>query len=152
MNSWLIITSVTFAVTFGSLFYTPSNTKWFLQLSRPKWLIFKPAIPVIWIIIITSFAASANIVWLSRPGSLLTWVLMFLYLTIEILTAAYIPATVKMNNFRVGAKIGLICVMTGLILLLSILRVSRLAALLLVPYLIWNPIGTEYTEDLVELK
>jgi tryptophan-rich sensory protein len=81
-----------------------------------------------------------------------TWILMFLYLIIEILTAAYIPATVKMKNFRVGAFLGLFSVMTCLILLLSILRVSRLAALLLVPYLIWNPIGTEYTEDLIQLK
>lgn len=152
MKSWLIIGTVTFVIAFGSLFFTPKDAKWFLQLSRPKWLIFEPAIPVIWITIIACCAASANIVWQKNPGTLPTWLLMCLYLGVEILIAAYIPATYKLKNIRVGAKIGLVCVMTGLILLLSILPVSRVAAILFLPFFIWNPIGTEYTEDLIELK
>jgi translocator protein len=151
MKSWLIICFVAYCIAFSSLILTPKKAKWLLELSRPKWLIFKPAIPVIWIIIISFCAASANIVWQTNPGILTTWLLMCLYLIMGILVAAYVPATHKLQNLRVGAKIGLACVIFGLILLLSILPVSRVAALLLIPFFIWNPIGTEYTEDLIHL-
>ncbi|NJR18327.1 MAG: hypothetical protein HC785_23190 [Calothrix sp. CSU_2_0] len=86
-----------------------------------------------------------------NPGMLTTWLLMCLYLIMGTLVAAYVPATHKLKNLRVGAKIGLACVIFGLILLLSILPISRIAALLLIPFFIWNPIGTEYTEDLIHL-
>jgi tryptophan-rich sensory protein len=83
--SWLIIGAVTFLVAFGSFFITPRDVKWFAQLTRPRWLVFEPLIPLIWTVIFVCGAASAYLVWQKNPGSLFTWLLMSCYLLLEII-------------------------------------------------------------------
>ena len=93
IKSWMVIGGVTFLVALGSFLIRPRrDTQWFKELSLPKWLFFEPAIPVIWTIIFVCGAASATSVWEKDPGSLRTWFLMGLYLLLEVVTVAYIPA------------------------------------------------------------
>ncbi|WP_445626249.1 TspO/MBR family protein [Nostoc sp. DSM 114167] len=150
--SWIIIGAVTFLVALGSFFITPRDVKWFANLSRPRWLVFEPLIPVIWTVIFICGAASAYIVWEKNPGSLITWLLMALYLLVEIITVAYIPTMLRFRSLKVGEVLGLIGLISGVVLAICVLPISLIAALLLLPYLVWTPIGTYTTDELKELN
>ncbi|MEH2214416.1 TspO/MBR family protein [Nostoc sp.] len=150
--SWIIIGAVTFFVALGSFFITPRDVKWFANLSRPRWLVFEPLIPIIWTVIFICGAASAYIVWEKNPGSLITWLLMALYLLVEIITVAYIPTMLRFRSLKVGEILGLIGLISGVVLAICVLPISLVAALLLLPYLVWTPIGTYTTDELKELN
>ncbi|WP_448266748.1 TspO/MBR family protein [Nostoc sp. DSM 114159] len=150
--SWIIIGAVTFLVALGSFFITPRDVKWFANLSRPRWLVFEPLIPVIWTVIFICGAASAYIVWEKNPGSLITWLIMALYLLVEIITVAYIPTMLRFRSLKIGEVLGLIGLISGVVLAICVLPISLVAALLLLPYLVWTPIGTYTTDELKELN
>ncbi|WP_315789322.1 TspO/MBR family protein [Fischerella sp. JS2] len=152
IQSWMVIGAVTFLVAVGSFFITPRDVKWFAQLSRPRWLVFEPLIPFIWTAIFICGAASANIIWQKNPGSLITWLLMGCYLLLEIITVTYIPLMLRFRSLRIGEMIGSVGLVLGIVLALSVLPISRLASLLLVPYLVWSPVGTYTTEELIQLN
>jgi translocator protein len=152
LPSWLVIGAITLIVQFGSFFITPRDVKWFAKLSRPKWLVFEPLIPFIWTFIFVCGAASANFVWQKNPGSFTTWLIMGLYLLLEIITVTYIPLMLRFRSLRVGEAIGSVGVILGLLVTLFVLAISRTAALLLIPYLVWSPVGTYTTEELVQLN
>ncbi|PHJ59469.1 TspO/MBR-like protein [Nostoc linckia z18] len=152
ISSWIIIGAVTFFVALGSFFITPRDVKWFSQLSRPRWLVFEPLIPLIWTVIFICGAISANIVWQKNPGGVITWLLMALYLLVEVITVAYIPLMLRFHSLKVGEILGIFGLICAVVLGICILPISPLAALLLLPYLIWTPIGTYTTEELRELN
>ncbi|BAZ69740.1 MAG: TspO/MBR family protein [Pelatocladus maniniholoensis HA4357-MV3] len=152
IQSWMVIGAVTFLVAVGSFLITPRDVKWFTQLSRPRWLVFEPFIPLIWTVIFICGAASASFVWQKNPGSLITWLLMGCYLLLEIITVTYIPLMLRFRSLRTGEIIGSVGLVLGIVLALFVLPVSRVASLLLVPYLVWSPIGTYTTEELIQLN
>ncbi len=150
--SWLIIGAVTFLIALGSFLITPRDVKWFALLSRPRWLVFEPLIPLIWTVIFICGAASAYIVWEKNPGSPITWLIMALYLLVEIITVAYIPIMLRFRSLKAGEILGLVGLISGVVLAICVLPISLIAALLLLPYLIWTPIGTYTTDELRELN
>jgi tryptophan-rich sensory protein len=152
IQPWMVIGAVTFLVAVGSFFITPRDVKWFAQLSRPRWLVFEPLIPFIWTTIFICGAASANIIWQKNPGSFITWLLMGCYLLLEIITVTYIPLMLRFRSLRIGEIIGSVGLVLGIVLALSVLPISRLASFLLVPYLVWSPVGTYTTEELIQLN
>lgn len=152
MESWMVIGSVTFLVALGSSLFRPRDIPWVKHLDRPRWLFFEPAIPFIWTVIFICGAISAVFVWEQDPGSLKTWSLMVGYLIVEIVTVAYIPATLRSRSLTVGKVLGAIGLISAVLLTLAILPISGMAALLLVPYLIWTPIGTYTTSQMIDLN
>ncbi|MBW4559868.1 MAG: TspO/MBR family protein [Mojavia pulchra JT2-VF2] len=152
IQSWMVIGAVTFIIALGSFFITPRDVKWFALLSRPRWLIFEPLIPVIWTVIFICGAASANIVWEKNPGSIITWLLMGLYILVEIITVAYIPLMLRLRSLKAGEVVGLVGIIFGAILTVCVAPISGWAALLLVPYLVWYPVGTYTTDELRQLN
>jgi benzodiazapine receptor len=152
LKSWMVIGAITLLISVGSFFITPRDVKWFAKLSRPRWLIFEPLIPVIWTVVFVTGAASANIVWQKNPGSLITWLLMGLYLLLEIVTVTYIPLMLRLRSLRVGEIVGSSGMVLGFLLALAVLPISGIAALLLGPYLLWSPVGAYTTEELIQLN
>jgi benzodiazapine receptor len=152
IKPWMVIGAITFLVALGSFFIRPRDTKWAINLRLPRWLFFEPAIPIIWTVIFLSGAVSATLVWNDDPGSVKTWLLMGFYLLLEVVTVAYIPATLWTRSLTVGTAIGGIGVILGILLFLAVLPISGWAALLLVPYLIWSPIGTITTWEMIHLN
>ena len=151
-KSWMVIALVTLVVAIGSFFITPRDVKWFAKLTRPRWLVFEPLIPFIWTFIFVCGAASANLVWQKQPGSLVTILLMGSYLLLEIITVSYIPLMLRWRSLKVGEIVGAVGVVLGVVLTIFVLPISRLAALLLIPYLVWSPVGTYTTEELIQLN
>ncbi len=152
IKSWMVIGAVTLAVALASGLTRPRDLKWFKRLQRPRWLTFEFAIPFIWTVIFICGAWSAYIVWEKQPGTLNTWLLMGCYLLVEMAIIAYTPVMFRLQSLKVGTIIGGIGTILGLILTLVVLTVSGWASLLLLPYLIWSPIGTFTTWQMIQLN
>jgi len=150
IESWMVIGGITLFVAFGSFFFKPRDLEWGKYLKRPKWLVFEPAIPIIWTIIFVCGVISAVLVWENDPGSLKTWLLMVSYLLLEIVTVAYGPATLRLRSLKAGTILGATGVILGALLTLAVWPISGRAALLLLPYVIWSVIGTSATSEMIE--
>lgn len=152
IKSWMVIGGVAFIVALASNLIAPSDRQWFNRLQRPKWLVFEKAIPVIWTVIFICAAWSAVIVWEKEPGTQSTWLRMGLYLLLEIVTISYTSVMCKVRSLKVGTIIGGTGAILSVILALSVLPVSEPAALLLLPYILWSPIGTYTTWAMMHLN
>lgn len=145
LPSWLVIGAVAFLVTLGSSWVSPADNRWFRQLRRPRWLTFEFLIPLIWISIFICAAWSAVLVWNAAPHQSSTWGLMLGYLLLEIVVIAYVPVTLRLRSLWWGTAVGGLGFVIGLVLSSLVWPVSVLAGGLLVPYLLWSPIGTYTT-------
>ncbi len=152
IKSWMVIGAVTLLLAAGGSVIRPKGAKWFKRLTRPRWLTFEPAIPVIWTVIFICGAWSAYIVWESDPGTTRTWVLMGLYILLELVTDAYQTVMLWVRRLKVGVIIGAIGSVLSIILALLVLPISIWAFLLLLPYVIWSPIGTYTTWEMMKLN
>jgi translocator protein len=152
IKSWMVIGGVAFLVALAANVITPSDRQWFKRLQRPRWLTFEGAIPIIWIVIFICGAWSAYIIWEKDPGSTSTWLIMGLYLLLEIVTIAYTPVMFKLRSLKVGTILGGTGFIISALLILAVLSISGWAALLLVPYLLWSPIGTFTTWQMISLN
>ena len=148
IKSWMVIGGVTLLVALAANFITRSDRQWFKRLRRPGWLTFEAAIPLIWTVIFICGAWSAYIVW----ESVRSWLLMGLYLLLEIVTIAYTPVMFRLRSLKVGTIIGGTGAIIGILLALAVLPISGWAALLLLPYVIWSPIGTYTTWEMMRLN
>jgi len=135
----------------GSL-VPPGGRRWFNRLKRPRWLTFEKLIPLIWTFVFVCGAFSAATVWERDPGSSRTWTFMGVYLLLEIVTLAYNPVMMWLRSLRVGTIIGAIGFVIGLGLAIAVWPISSTATWLLVPYLLWSPIGTYTTWAMARLN
>ena len=150
--SWLVIGFITFFLAFLFNRLSLEDRRWFNRLRRPAWLTFEVAIPFIWIFIFTCGAASANHVWQVAPNSKYTWFLMACYLLWEISILAYTPVMCKFRSLMVGTIIGAVGFLIGLFLMLLVLPVSFKASMLILPHILWSPIGTYVTWKMISLN
>ncbi|MBW4541234.1 MAG: tryptophan-rich sensory protein [Myxacorys chilensis ATA2-1-KO14] len=154
MKPWIIIASVAFLVSLGSLLIRPrQDLRWVKRLDLPPWLaMVQPLIPLIWTIAFTCGTWSAVLVWLDEPGTLKTWLLMGVYLLVEIVTVSYIPLTLRLRSLAIGTIIGGLGAVLGILLAIAVSFTSGQAALLLLPYILWSPIGTYATQEMIDLN
>ncbi len=148
IKSWMVIGGVTLLVALAANFITPRDVQWFKRLRRPNWLTFEAAIPIIWTVVFVCGAWSAYIVWENTRN----WLLMGFYLLLEIVTVAYNPGMLRSRSLKVGTIIGGTGAIIGILLTLAVLPISIWAAVLLLPYLIWSPIGTYTTWEMMKLN
>lgn len=148
IRSWMVIGGVTFLVALFANLITPKDIQWFKRLRRPSWLTFEKAIPLIWITVFICGAWSAYIVWENTRN----WLLMGFYVLVEIVTVAYNPGMLRLRSLKIGTILGGIGAILGIILALTVLPISGLAAALLLPYVIWSPIGTYTTWEMMRLN
>ena len=147
MTAALVILLVIVAV--GALL-NPSRSEfaWFLRLRRPAWLSFEPLIPLIWIAIYACFYASAWLAWNASRS----WGLMGGYLGLLLLVQSYTWLICRTRRLASGTAIGLTGWLWGVALAVLVARASAPAALLLVPYLLWSPVGTLVTWQMQRLN
>jgi tryptophan-rich sensory protein len=140
MPAWLVILVAMVLVT---LLLNPSKEEfgWFLRLRRPRWLTFERWIPVIWVAIYLCFYASALLAW-RASGS---WVLMGAYLLLLLLVQSYTLVICRSRRLANGTVVGFLGWVWGMALAVGVTTLSPPAALLLVPYLLWSPVGTFVT-------
>ncbi|MFM7643004.1 MAG: TspO/MBR family protein [Cyanobium sp.] len=144
MPAWLPISVlIAAAMTAVVTLLTPSREdfSWFLRLRRPRWLTFERWIPVIWVAIYACFYASALVLWLASRAP---WLLGG-YLLLLVLVQSYTWVICRTRRLRSGTAVGFAGWVWGVALALVVLAHSPTAALLLVPYLLWSPVGTFVT-------
>ena len=150
--TWLAIAVASFVGGFALNKLYPADYKWFMRLRRPRWLTFEGAIPFIWISIFIFGITSAAVLWETQPATANTWLLMLSYGILEIAILAYTPVMTRFRNVRLGAIVGAIGFILGLVLTTQVWQISSLAGWLLVPYLLWSPIGTYVTWVMARLN
>lgn len=150
--AWLVIAVICFVIGFALNRVFPADYKWFMRLRRPRWLTFEGAIPFIWISIFICGITSAAVIWEVQPATFSTWLMMTGYAIVEIAVLAYTPVMTRLRNVRVGAIVGAIGFILGLVLTAQVWQVSGLAGWLLVPYLLWSPVGTYVTWVMARLN
>ncbi|MCP9927719.1 TspO/MBR family protein [Cyanobium sp. CH-040] len=121
---------------------------WFLALRRPAWLTFERWIPLIWLAIYGCFYAAALLTW-NASGS---WALMAGYLVLLLLVQSYTWQICSSRRLARGTAVAFMGWLWGVALTVAVLAVSRIAALLLVPYLLWSPVGTLVTWQMQRLN
>jgi translocator protein len=144
----MVIGIVTFVIALLSNIIRPQDAKWFKRLQRPKWLTFEKLIPVIWTTVFICGAWSAYIVWEQTQS----WNWMFAYILLEVVTIAYTPVLFWSHNLKLASVIGGLGFVIGIILAISVANVSSWATVLLIPYLLWSPIGTFTTWEMAKLN
>jgi tryptophan-rich sensory protein len=149
MPAWLTILLV-MGLTIAVL--TPSRQQfaWFLRLRRPRWLTFERWIPLIWSVVYLCFYASALIRW--QVGGTTAALTMAAYLVLLVLVQSYTLLICRTRRLVWGTAAGLSGWFWGLGLALALLAASRPASLLLVPFLLWSPIGTFVTWRMQKLN
>jgi len=147
MAAALLILVVMVAVGAG---LNPSREQfaWFLRLRRPAWLGFEGLIPLIWLAIYICFYASAVLAWMASSS----WALMGGYLSLLLLVQSYTWLICRTRSLAKGTAIGLTGWLWGGALTALVLGPSPVAALLLVPYLLWSPVGTLVTWQMQRLN
>jgi translocator protein len=150
--AWLGIGGIALLVALAINRLLRSDFRWFFRLRRPRWLTFEWAIPIIWTLIFICGAWSAYIVWIAAPNTPRGWGLMGGYLLLETVTLIYTPIMCNLRSLRVGTAIGATGFFVCLGLTLLVLPLAGWAAILLVPYLLWSPIGTWVTWQMIQLN
>lgn len=148
IKSWMVIGGVALIVALGANIFTPSDRRWFQRLRRPSWLTFEAAIPLIWTVVFICGAWSAYIVWETTSN----WLMMGFYLLLELVTIAYTPVMFRSRSLKIGTIIGGTGTILSILLALTVLPISLAAAGLLLPYIIWSPIGTYTTWEMMKLN
>ncbi len=122
--------------------------EWFIRLRRPAWLTFEGLIPLIWIAIYACFYASALLAW----NASWSWGLMAGYLVLLLLVQSYTWLICTTRQLANGTLIGLAGWVWGVALAIVLLPHSAVAVLLLIPYLLWSPLGTLVTWQMQRLN
>lgn len=148
LKSWMVIGGVTLAVALLSNIIRPKDIKWFRRLQRPDWLTFEKLIPVIWTTVFICGAWSAYIVWEQTQS----WTWMAGYLLLEGVTASFTPVLLWSHSLKAATFIGGLGFVIGLLLALGTFQISVWAGILLIPYLLWSPIGTYTTWRMDQLN
>lgn len=152
LPSGLVITVVAFAIALGLNRLSLRDRRWFMQLRRPAWLTFEWAIPLIWLSIFAGGIVSATLTWNANPGTGQTWALMAGYLIVELAIMAYTPVMCRYRSLTIGTAIVRLGFVLGCFLTWQVGLVDRTAALWLLPYLLWSPIGTFVTWQMIRLN
>ncbi|WP_216902778.1 TspO/MBR family protein [Synechococcus sp. CCY 9618] len=147
MPAWLTILLVMGVVI---VLLTPSRAefRWFMQLRRPRWLSFERWIPLIWSLIYLCFYASALLSWQSGGGE----APMAAYLVLQVLVQSYTLLICRTRRLVWGTAAGLAGWLWGLGLTIRVAGFSAPAAWLLLPFLLWSPIGTFVTWRMQKLN
>jgi translocator protein len=144
--SWLAISVAATLIGFVVLkLNTAESIRWFNRQRRPTWLTFEGLIPAIWITVFICGAWSAYNVWEQAPGTTKTWFLMLFYAFVEVAIMLYNPVMGWFKSLRMGVWIGGLGFVLGAILAVLVFPISLWGGLLLLPYLLWSPVGTYVT-------
>jgi tryptophan-rich sensory protein len=121
---------------------------WFMRLRRPAWLRFERLIPLIWISIYACFYVSALLSWnASRSLALMAG-----YLALLLVVQSYTWVICRTRRLAYGTAFGFSGWLWGVALTVWVLSGSRPAAALLIPYLLWSPVGTLVTWQMQRLN
>lgn len=116
------------------------RSRWYAELRKPTWQPSGATIGAVWSVLYVSIATAGSMLWLRRRRA--GPELATLFVTQSLLNAAWtlLFTRAKRPDLAAADCVALTAVNVGLVA--SAWRVRRLAALLLVPYLLWTAFAT----------
>lgn len=148
LKSWMVISGIALAIALLSNIIRPQDIKWFRRLRRPDWLTFEKLIPVIWTTVFVCGGWSAYIVWEQTQS----WAWMAGYIVLELVTIAYTPVLFWSHSLKAASIVGGTGFVICALLTVGVAGVATWAAVLLIPYWLWSPIGTYTTWEMDRLN
>ncbi len=127
-----------FAAAMTGAFFGPG--KWYERLEKPPWTPPNWAFPVVWMILYGMIAVSGWILWTAPPGTEIALPLGLWGLQLA-LNAAWSPVFFGLRRLDLGMVVVSGMWVSILATIVACWPVSWLAALLLVPYLVWVTIA-----------
>ena len=119
-----------------------------MNLKRPAWLNFERFIQLIWIFIYGCFYFSALTAWYKSWNPFI----MLLYLILLLLVQSYTLVMCKQRKIKTGTLIAFAGWLWGGVLLTQVIQISIISAVLLIPFLLWSPIGTLVTWQMQKIN
>ncbi|MEO0805482.1 MAG: tryptophan-rich sensory protein [Cyanobacteria bacterium J06643_4] len=148
LKSWMVIGGVALAIALLANVIRPQDVKWFRRLKRPDWLTFEKLIPVIWTTVFVCGGWSAYIVWEQTQS----WAWMAGYILLELVTIAFTPVLFWSHSLKAASVVGAAGFVICVLLTVGVAGVAVWAAVLLIPYWLWSPIGTYTTWEMSKLN
>jgi benzodiazapine receptor len=139
--AWLLIFLAMVAVT---LLIVPSSAdyQWFQKLRRPDWCRFEGTAPLLAAAIYLCFYGSAVLVWETLRPREQPWPWMAAYLLLVVLVQSGTWVICRTRRLATGTAMGFVGWIWGMALTVMVASINGPAAALLLPYLIWSPIGS----------
>ena len=126
------------------------RSQWYSELRKPRWQPSGATIGRIWSILYTEIAVAGSLLWVRR--SHVGREVGPLFVMQSLLNAAWTPLFTRARRLDLATLdcAALVAVNTGLVVSAS--RASRLAGLLLLPYLVWSGFATFLSWTLYRLN
>lgn len=113
--------------------FTNTDTAWYQGLQKPELQPPPLVFGIVWTVLYALFAASLAIVWNKKAPTKT----LILYLAIGILNALWTYVFFTQENPTGAVFVLLIIILVTLFLFLSVYDISKTAAYLLIPYMVW---------------
>lgn len=152
LPSWLVIGAIALVLSVIINRIPADDWRWFFRLKRPPWLTFEFLIPFIWIFIFVCLVLSASLIWDSNISLLRKSLFMCAYAVLQLTILAYTRVMCAVRSLMVGTAIGALGFIIGVILAFFVAGVNSSALVLLIPYLLWSPVGTYVTWAMIPLN
>lgn len=152
LPSWLVIGIIGLLISVIVNRIPADDLRWFFRLKRPSWLTFEFLIPFIWIFIFVCLVLSASLIWDSNISLFSKGLFMSAYAVLQITILAYTRVMCAVRSLMVGTAIGALGFLIGLVLAFFVGGVNSSALALLIPYLLWSPVGTYVTWAMIPLN
>jgi benzodiazapine receptor len=125
----------------------PAQQLWFLRQRRPRWLLFEKRIPLIELCIDLALALSAMEAWRSSTS----WALLAAYWALWLVVQARTWLICSTRRLRYGSWCALSAGIASAALMTAVLPQSLIAALLLLPLLLWSPLDLVISREMERL-
>jgi tryptophan-rich sensory protein len=154
-----LATLKTFAIAFALSYLTAGIGggltelgPWYFSLKHPEWKPPDPYFGVIWTIIFTLCAISGALAWQSAKNAMEQKRIIFLFAANALLNILWSAIYFKLQRPDWAVFEVAFLWLSILFLVMGLWRISRKAALLLIPYWVWVSIATVLNVETVKLN
>lgn len=146
--SLVVFVALNVATAASGAMFQPGE--WYAKLRKPTWTPPNIAFPIVWTVLFCAIAVSGWLVW--EAAGLAAWPALALYLVHLVVNAAwsYLFFGLKRLDWAMVEVIGLWAIIAAV--MVAFAPYSRLAALLLAPYLVWVTIAAVLNYRLLQMN
>ncbi|MGF1503286.1 MAG: TspO/MBR family protein [Paracoccaceae bacterium] len=149
--SWslFVFIAACFGAAMSGAFFAPGE--WYENLRKPSWNPPNWVFPVVWMVLYGMIAAAGYLVWITAEPGAAFWPMVVWGLQL-VLNAAWSPLFFGLKRPDLG-MVGVIALWLGVAANIAVFwPVSVIAALLLVPYLVWVTIAAALNYQVMRLN
>ena len=136
----------------GSCATYPEITGWYASLAKPNWTPPNSAFPAVWAMLYVMMAVSVWLLWERAAEGPAKFTAVVLFAVQLVLNAAWPPVFFALHEIRFALVIISALALAIAATIVAAWRVQRMAAMLLVPYLVWVIYATALNAGIVVLN